>query len=185
MGELLQITQELTKNGACNKNTGISRITALRKFLDTIPGLENKNICEIEFDNLAQQYSNLKPGERWLNDYITRIRCSIRDYTEYEKNPRKFISKSRQNSSKKSSRSKKSMQRTKNKKASCINQNRNASIISDDSNCNANLHSPIYLQLRQNARVAISGIPLDMTINECKRLQALLNVYVKTAFEEK
>ncbi|MEM9103982.1 MAG: hypothetical protein AAGB12_16865, partial [Pseudomonadota bacterium] len=98
-------------------------------------------------EDLRYQYELINPRDKWLHQYITRIKTVMKDFKRYQLNPTSLTPRATL-----------------------------SSLM--DMKVDTETHPVFQYKLRKNLQISISGIPLDFTINECKKLQKLLEVYV-------
>ena len=174
MAALLDFVESCTDQGIYNKNTGSSRATAIKKFISAL-NIENQDVNDVNVGELVTRYANKFPGKlkpASLSVYQMRLAKSIEDFQQYTMSPANF--KPQRNRSKVSKTS--SVASAHNVSSNMITSNRDSALL-EEANVNFSINPTMRLRLRSNVEVAISGLPVDLTPAESRRIKALIDVF--------
>jgi len=178
MSSLMQFVENCTKQGVYNKNTGSSRVTAIKKFIDGL-NIADTDIGDVNAEELVRRYANKFPGKLMpasLNVYRMRISRSIEDFKKYIESPDSFKPQ-RNKPGRKKNEVKLVRQQSTETGAKHLNKHKHDPILPIfGETSNRKINPTLRLYLSPGVEAVVSGIPVDLTPLEAKKIKGMVDV---------
>jgi hypothetical protein len=164
--------------GLMNKNTALAIRNATGKILDVLEDHERVDVRSIDRERVFHRFQNLngmKYSPESLTTYRSRFTTALDEFVAYTTNPSAYKPQGR-----KSAPSKKSIAGTqakvkKAKSKTIANDRPETSPLSVTTSSADSLMIPV--PIREGAMVRIFGIPTDLTVDEAKKISAVIQAY--------
>ncbi len=163
----LDFLDYLANKGLVNKSTVSSRKAAANALLDILDDGEAADLRNIDVDDLAQRFSNLRANQftpTSLNTYKSRFSSALEDFLSYKADPAGFKPSI-------SPRARRSARSSTNHSQSTET---NRMIPETGFQENA-----VTIQIRDNVKVSIVGLPSDLTSGEARKISKIVNAFAE------
>mgnify|MGYP003661686593 CR=1 FL=1 len=155
--------------GLLNPNTAQSRKAAGNKMLALLEPDEKQDLREIDLDHLHERFAN-KSGTDYtpnsLQVYKSRFKSALDDFVSWVDNPSAF----RPSTSKRESAPRQNSKPKSRKPSSTVAEPPGRSSPDD---------FPIYVPIREDVVVQITGVPADLTDKEAGKIAAVIQAYAQ------
>ena len=161
---------DMVKNkGLLNPNTAQSRKAASNKMLDMLEPNEKQDLREIDIDHLHERFEN-KLGSAYnpssLQVYKSRFKSALEDFISWVDNPSAF-----RPSTTKRENTQRPAAKPKNKRV--------RSSTGEPAGQSSPADFPIYVPIRSDLVVQITGVPADLTDAEASKIAAVIQAYAQ------
>jgi hypothetical protein len=164
--------------GLMNKNTALAIRNATGKVLDVLEDHERIDVRSIDRERVFQRFQNLngmKYSPESLTTYRSRFTTALDEFVAYTTNPSAYKPQGRKGASSKKSQAG-AQARVKKAKSKIVAHDRSESPLLPVTTSSAD-SLMIPVPIREGAMVRIFGIPTDLTVDEAKKISAVIQAY--------
>jgi len=165
--------------GLMNKNTALAIRNATGKVLDVLEDHERIDVRSIDRERVFQRFQNLngmKYSPESLTTYRSRFTTALDEFVAYTTNPSAYKPQGRKSASSKKTQAGTQARVKKTKSKTIANDRSDAPLLQATSSSPAD-SLMIPVPIREGAMVRIFGIPTDLTVDEAKKISAVIQAY--------
>lgn len=165
--------------GLMNKNTALAIRNAAGKVLDVLEDHERIDVRSIDRERVFQRFQNLngmKYSPESLTTYRSRFTTALDEFVAYTTNPSAYKPQGRKGASSKKSLAGTQARVKKAKSKTVAHDRSEASLLPVTTSSSAD-SLMIPVPIREGAMVRIFGIPTDLTVDEAKKISAVIQAY--------
>lgn len=165
--------------GLINKNTALAIRNATNKVLAVLEDHERIDVRSIDRDRVFQRFQNLngmKYSPESLASYRSRFTTALDEFVAYTSNPSAYKPQGRKSAALKKP-SKAIQVRAMKGKSKIFTQEHSASMQLSTSAPSSSESLMIPIPIREGALVRVFGLPTDLTVDEAKKISAVIQAY--------
>jgi hypothetical protein len=176
---LLRFLAMAADKGLMNKNTALAIRNASGKILDILEDHERIDVRSIDRERVFQRFQNLN-GMRYspesLASYRSRFTTALDEFVAYTTNPSAYKPQGRKGGPSKKLQAGTQARVKKTKPSKASHEGGGTSLVPVSASAVAD-SLMIPVPIREGAMVRIFGIPTDLTIDEAKKISAVIQAY--------